>query len=187
MLVDVDFQASQYGSEAARILALDGGGSRPMALAGGYGKSAAVLPELKKWRAADLFPDAHSPAGALAGLYLYFSLVDDAHNIAQDLDTPDGSFWHGIVHRREPDAGNAAYWFRKVGRHPIFPTLRDEARRLRFDTGSDWNPFEFIDFCEAARIRPGSHEEDIAVHVQLAEWQLLFDYCARPKGQEKKN
>ena len=28
--------------------------------------------------------------------------------------------------------------------------------------------------------RPGSEEEHIAMQVQLFEWQLLFDYCARP-------
>jgi hypothetical protein len=68
-----------------------------------------------------------------------------------------------------------------VGKHPIFPALREEARYFRFDTGAEWNPFEFIEFCDAARGRPGSEEERIAMHVQLAEWQLLFDYCAREK------
>jgi hypothetical protein len=172
MLVHVDFDASRYGAEVERILAMDA-----MDAMDAPGARA----ELKRWQAAELFPHARSPQGALSGLYLYFSCLDEAHKIAQNLDTQDGSFWHGIMHRREPDAVNAAYWFRKVGRHPIFPSLRDEAHRLRFDTGPEWNPFEFIDFCESARARPGSDEEDIAVRVQRAEWQLLFDYCAREK------
>jgi hypothetical protein len=140
---------------------------------------AAARSDLKKWKARDLFPGARSPEAALAGLYVYFSCEDEAHKIAQDLDTVEGSFWHGIVHRREPDPPTAAYWFRRVGTHPIFPALRDEARRLRFDTGPGWDPMEFIEFCEAARARPGSHEESLAMQVQLVEWQLLFDYCAR--------
>jgi hypothetical protein len=134
--------------------------------------------ELKRVKARELFPDALSPEGALAGLYLYFSCLDEAHSLAQDLGTVEGSFWHGIMHRQEPDAANAAYWFRRVGRHPIFPALRDAAHRLRFDTGREWDPFEFIEFCEASRVRPGSGEEDIAMQVQLCEWQLLFAYCA---------
>lgn len=155
-----------------------GGGLRPMPLAPSGCTSDAARAELKRWKARDLFPNALSPEGALAGLYLYFSCLDEAHAIAQDLDTPEGSFWHGIMHRREPDPGNAGYWFRRVGSHPLFPALRDEAHRNRFDTGKQWDPFEFIEFCEAARVRPGSEEERIAMQVQLSEWQLLFDYCA---------
>ena len=114
----------------------------------------------------------------MAGLYSYFSCLDESHKIAQDLDTPEGTFWHGIMHRQEPDAANAAYWFRHLSKHAVFPALRDEARHQRFDMGAEWDPFAFIDFCESARVRPGSDEEQMAMQVQLAEWQLLFDYCA---------
>lgn len=182
MLEDVDFQASRYGPDVARILSLQGYGTRPMALVHGGCTSEAARSELNKWKARDLFPAARSPEGAISGLYLYFSCFDEAHAIAQELDSAEGSFWHGILHRQEPDAANAAYWFRKVGQHAIFPALRDEARRMRFDTGREWNPFEFIDFCESARCRRGSDEEDIAVRVQLVEWQLLFDHCSREKS-----
>jgi hypothetical protein len=174
----MDFRASRYAGDVSRILALDGGGTRLMPLAVAGCASEEARAELKRWKARELFPDARSPEGALAGLYVYFSCFDEAHAIAQDLNTPEGSFWHGILHRQEPDAVNAAYWFRHLGTHPIFPELRDEARRIRFDTGKEWNPFEFIEFCEASRERPGSWEEEIAMQVQLFEWQLLFDYCA---------
>jgi hypothetical protein len=177
----VDFRAIDYGADVARILETDGAGRRLMPLAGSDESSAQGRDALRRLKARDLFPLANSPEGALAGLYLYFSCLDEAHSIAQELETADGSFWHGIMHRREPDAGNAGYWFRQVGKHPVFPALRDEAHRLRFDTGREWDPFEFIEFCEAARGRPGCEEERIAMQVQLAEWQLLFDHCAREK------
>jgi hypothetical protein len=183
MLEEVEFQPSGYGAEPARILSLDGDGARPMALAPAGCVSIEAREELKRWTAQSLFPNAHSPEGALSGLYLYFSCLDEAHSIAQNLDSVDGSFWHGIMHRQEPDAGNSAYWFRRVGKHPIFPALCDEARRQRFETGKEWDPFEFIEFCESARLRPGSDEEGIAMQVQLVEWQLLFDHCAREKSR----
>jgi hypothetical protein len=183
MLETVDFRANDYGESVARILSLDGDGRRAMSLAGAADASIEARDAIRRFKARDLFPSAHSPEGALSGLYLYFSCLDEAHTIAQELETPDGSFWHGILHRREPDAGNAAYWFRQVGKHPVFPALRDDAHRLRFDTGREWDPFEFIEFCDASRERSGSEEENIARQVQLCEWQLLFDYCAREKSR----
>src|SRR5438477_5357823 len=128
----VEFSATGYGAEAARILSLDGGGTRPMALAPAGCVSTEAREELKRWTAQSLFPRANSPEGAMSGLYLYFSCLDEAHSIAQNLESADGSFWHGIMHRQEPDAGNSAYWFRRVGKHPIFPALREEARLQRF-------------------------------------------------------
>ena len=181
MLEAMDFRASDYSEDAARILTPGDAGLRPMPLAPAGCASRDALAEIRRWKASDLFPGALSPVGALAGLYLYFSCLDEAHKIAQDLETPEGSFWHGIMHRQEPDAANAGYWFRHMGKHPIFPELRTEAHKMRFDTGDEWDPFAFIDFCESSRVRPGSAEEQIAMQVQLDEWQLLFDYCAREK------
>ena len=138
--------------------------------------------ELKGRTAIDLFPRAFSAEGALAGLYLYFSCLDEAHSIAQEIHTAEGSFWHGIMHRQEPDPDNAKYWFGRVDSHPVFPALRASARELGFDKGSQWDAYAFVDYCESARRRPGSKEEEVALRVQLAEWQLLFDYCAREKA-----
>lgn len=177
----VDFNAAKYGEPVARLLGMDGGGLRMMPLVPAGCASEAARAELKKHTAQSLFPGARSPEGALCGLYVYFSCNDEAHTIAQDLETSEGSFWHGIVHRQEPDAANSGYWFRRAGQHPLFPALRDEAKRFRFDSGAAWDPFRFIDFCESARVRPGSAEERLAREVQLAEWQLLFDYCAQEK------
>jgi len=182
MLEVMQFRPSDHGAEVARILGLDGAGLRPMPLAPSGCSSSGARTELNRHQAGDLFPNAASPQGALSGLYLYFSCLDEAHKIAQDLDTPDGSFWHGIMHRQEPDAANAAYWFRQVGKHPIFPDLRAEAHQAGFDTGTEWDPFAFIEFCEGARTKPGTQGENLARQVQLIEWQLLFDYCAREKA-----
>jgi hypothetical protein len=66
-----------------------------------------------------------------------------------------------------------------TGVHPIFPQLAAEAASAGYQTDRAWNPFRFIEFCEAARTRPGSDEEHLAMKVQLMEWQLLFEHCAR--------
>lgn len=39
-----------------------------------------------------------------------------AHNIAQDINTDDGSWVHAYLHRKEGDSGNASYWYHKAKR-----------------------------------------------------------------------
>jgi hypothetical protein len=145
-------------------------------------ESAEIPPDLRQATAARFFPAARSPQAALAGLYLYLSCWDEAHSTADAIETPDGYFWHAIVHRQEPDPGNSAYWFRKTGAHPVFPRLAEAAAAAGYPAASAWDPFAFIEFCESARHRPASTEEQVATRVQLAEWQILFDYCARSRG-----
>ncbi|MGH8665286.1 MAG: hypothetical protein ACREUX_13580 [Burkholderiales bacterium] len=37
-----------------------------------------------------------------------------AHEVAQDVPDPDGAWVHAYLHRKEGDAGNAAYWYRRA-------------------------------------------------------------------------
>jgi hypothetical protein len=163
----------------ADILALDGDGERLLPLAMERCSSDAARDRLRPASPHVLFAGARAPEAAMSGLYVYFSCFEEAHAIAQDIATAEGSYWHAIVHRQEPDAGNAAYWFRQVGAHPIFPALARAATHYgRLD--GPWDPFEFIEMCEQARRQPGSEMEARARAIQRVEWQLLFDYCARP-------
>ncbi len=174
----MSFDPAIYSPEVSAILALDANGERLMPLIRTGCSSPHALELLQASSTDVLFPGSRAPGAALAGLYLYFSCWDEAHKVAQDIDTPDGSYWHAIVHRQEPDAGNASYWFRQVGSHPIFPALRDAAAALGVDFGPVWKPSAFVDLCERARLDPGSENERLAREVQRVEWQLLFHHCA---------
>jgi hypothetical protein len=175
------FDPDAYGPGVAAILALGEGGGRPMPLAIAGCTSVEARRLLAGADARKLLPDAFAPEAALSGLWLYFGCFEESHGISQDIHTVEGSYWHGILHRQEPDPGNASYWFRRVGRHPIFSELRAEAAAVpALARGTEWDPFAFINFCERAR-RTGGEDEAAARRIQLVEWQLLFDYCARPR------
>lgn len=174
----MSFDPKAYGPDVAAILTLDCDGERLMPLSGAQCSSAEASALLKASSARKLFPRSRAPEAALAGLYLYFSCWAEAHEIAQDVDNAEGSYWHAIAHRQEPDDWNSAYWFRKVGPHPIFPALAKAASAIGIETDSEWDPQAFIELCARARTLPGSQLERQCVEVQRDEWQLLFRYCA---------
>lgn len=50
---------------------------------------------------------------------------DAAHRVVQDIEDTAGAWVHAYLHRKEGDAGNAAYWYRRAGR-PVATTSLDE-------------------------------------------------------------
>ena len=171
------FDPTAYGPVVASIFALDGNGERLMPLASGRCSSPEALAKLQGTTQKSLFRNSRAPEAALSGLYLYFSCLDQSHEISQSVHSPEGAYWHGVMHRQEPDPGNAGYWFRQVAAHPIFPELAKTAQHIGA-MQAPWDPIRFVEICERARRQPGSPLERMALETQRAEWQLLFDYCA---------
>lgn len=140
----------------------------------------AVRDALRALSADRLFPqcrDREAALGCLSGLWLLHDFLDESHAISQDLGGWIGAYWHGIMHRREPDAGNAKYWFRRVDANPVYEALAADAAEIGLPVpGGKWDPFAFVDCCERGRGR-GSGAEMTCRRVQLREMQLLFDHC----------
>jgi hypothetical protein len=51
---------------------------------------------------------------------------DAAHRTAQDIDDGEGAWIHAYLHRKEGDAGNAAYWYRRAGKPVASTSLEAE-------------------------------------------------------------
>lgn len=51
---------------------------------------------------------------------------DEAHRIAQGVPSPEGSWVHAYLHRKEGDLGNAAYWYARSGRPTAHGPLEQE-------------------------------------------------------------
>ena len=111
--------------------------------------------------------DVSGAKNCLAGLLLRMDFLEASHQISQSVDTSTGSFWHGIMHRRESDFGNSKYWFHQVGQHPVLNELRQDAHELGFES---YDPYRFVDAVQTG--------ENVALlqAVQEREWALLFDY-----------
>jgi hypothetical protein len=120
-----------------------------------------------------------------AGLLLWNDDLEASHTISQGITTPTGSFWHAIMHRREGDAGNSLYWWRRTGQHPAFaeiyqavlPVLESESEKgaVEFKTAlsraETWLPDEFVRHCERAR------NGEWLQRVQEAEMKALVHWC----------
>lgn len=53
------------------------------------------------------------------GLWLYVDNLERSHTISQEIHSTTGSYWHGIMHRREGDFSNSRYWHRRAAGHPL--------------------------------------------------------------------
>ncbi len=133
-----------------------------------------------------------------AGLLLRSDQFEESHAISQNIDTPEGSYWHGILHRREPDASNAKYWFRGVGSHPLFAALATPPEGTSSSSAAVtatalshvlrdglWDPIRFVDLCASAGIleqngnRGGEQRPTRAELEDLQELEIraLLRYC----------
>lgn len=124
---------------------------------------------LKRLTIAD-FPNLKDEAAAracLAGLWLFHDFLDESHTISQELPAWYGSYWHAIMHRREPDAWNSQYWFRRVPDNPVYVALR------RVEA---YDPPAFVDRCERVR-GTNTDDEKNCREWQRLEMQTLFAWC----------
>lgn len=127
--------------------------------------------------------------GVRAGLLLWNDDLDASHSISQGINTPTGSFWHAIMHRREGDYSNAEYWCRRIGMHPAFEAiyqaslviLESEDGAFGFSVENKlklvrtWLPESFVYDCQ--RHNRGLNTKPWILEMQVAEMETLLRWC----------
>ena len=119
----------------------------------------------------------------LAGLWLLRDDLDRSHGFSQQIEGAEGhhgDYWHAIMHRREPDYGNAKYWFRRVGRHATHQHLAEHLATGAFDPvparwreklqRGGWDSLAFVDLCEQAE-----SSEELSDFARRVQWCEMVD------------
>lgn len=105
-------------------------------------------------------PEIASKPSVAAGLWLFVDDLESAHEVCQASGAPTCSMWHAILHRREGDFSNAAYWLHRAGAHPALKSI------------AGYEPFWFLDEVKARhKVNPSD-----LVALQRQEWRALFDW-----------
>jgi hypothetical protein len=121
------------------------------------------------------------------GLLYAVDALDASHKVFQDVTTSLGSYWHGMMHRREGDFDNARYWYRRAGVLPFFAELHGQAANLSSDMArqENWDPYLLSGQCEQA-VHGAEELAAEMVKLQVLEFEILFDYCWRQSGIHKR-
>lgn len=147
--------------------------------------------------------DPSAAVGAVIGLRIWNDEFAAAHNLAQGLDDPTGSYWHAICHRREGhrDRGleanldNARHWFRRAGDHPAYETVYRDALNVLSEAGfgfrwateaqslleqrGKWDPMMLVDwFGQVERGVLSQATRSLLEEIQWREIATLTDWCA---------
>jgi hypothetical protein len=107
-------------------------------------------------------PDRAALALFKGGLWFAVDALDAAHSIFQEDRSPEGSYWHGMLHRREGDFPNAKYWLQRAGRISALKAV------------PEFDPVHFVSLCEKASRRSPKEDPVELLEMQRMEWELLL-------------
>ncbi len=114
------------------------------------------------------------------GLLYAVDALDAAHRIFQDEPGDLGSYWHGMMHRREGDFDNARYWFRRAGGLAVFEKMHEAAANLSATMArqANWDAYLLTGMCEQVKFGDVEATGE-CVELQRVEFQEMFTYCWR--------
>lgn len=154
---------------------VDGGGSMEL----GRGTPRAEVKAKLNLLESELGHASDAERCCLAAAWLFQNYLDESHEVSQQIDTPAGSYLHGIMHRREGDYSNAKYWFRRAGDPGFFSPLEKQIQNdpLILPTVKSaldgFDPFQLTDL-----VSQGDKKQEKSLQ-RVSWWECLaaLDFC----------
>ena len=121
-------------------------------------------------------------------ILLWHDHLDSAHVMALEIENPDGSLLHAIVHRRERDYSNALFWLRRAGRHPAYPeiarraaffldTTENQSLRVKLLADAEWSALAFVGLCKQVAGNENAQTMTLSEIQRLESEALLEHFC----------
>ena len=183
--------------EIAKLLLLRGAGTPPLewnAVRAAKQSLDAIAGDADLFRGVSISDD--TMAGAVrALLYLWNGWPAECVMHAQAVPDPERAYLEALAARQQGDTPAAKSFCHRLGEHPIFKPLADDAiksigqksesplQRFRsiLEMGETWEPHAFLDLREQARAanKVGLTGVELVCELQRTEFEMLFAYCYR--------
>ncbi len=129
--------------------------------------------------------DRNFAKAVVSGFLIWNDCEDEAHSLAQNIPIAEGSYFHAIIHRREPDIWNSGYWFKRTGDHPVYSLIYDYVAEYSSDKlkrilllKNKWDPEVFNKIIEDAQKNGNMNDKELT-EIQHAEILFLIAHSYR--------
>ena len=123
----------------------------------------------------------------LAGLQMANDCIWEAHELVQNMDEMEASYWHAFMHRQEGDYPNGSYWYRLVGPSDLYPQVLRESQEFlktispvtelgQIVTWTSWDALAINEIYRRASLKDQELQKQLH-QLRCIEWSILFARC----------
>lgn len=122
----------------------------------------------------------------LAGALLFYGYLKESLRLSQKIKTPEGNYWHAIMHRVEGDYENSRYWLKTIPHHSIYSQVHKELKEKltnkievlqKLLDKESWDPIAYVDLIEELERTKDIELTKAMSMLGFIEWKALYEFC----------